>query len=57
MALEDFTKRVVLSEFRADTHQASQEIDRLIASHNKLKESAVAAAKAQAQHFDQLVLE
>jgi hypothetical protein len=57
MALEDFTKRVVLSEFRADTHQASQEIDRLIASHNKLKESAVAAAKAQAQHFDQLVLD
>lgn len=57
MAIGELLNRVVLTEFRADTQQAQREVDRLIEKHSKLKQTAQDAARAQAAHFDQIVLD
>jgi hypothetical protein len=57
MGIGELIKRTVLAEFRADVSQATREIDSLISKHERLKGATQAAAKGQAAHFDQLVLD
>ncbi len=55
MAIEETTR--VLTRYEADTRQERAEIDKLIAKVDQLKKSKAESARADEQHFDQLVLD